>query len=368
MKKIIFARPAQIELPAPRPFQAPSTLAVDSFGRPLKDLRISVIDQCNFRCTYCMPKETYNKDYRFLKMEEWLSFDQIVEVAKAFALLGGERVRITGGEPLLRKKLPLLVERLARIRCANGMPIQIALTTNGALLERQAQALKDAGLARVTVSLDALDDGIFRRMNDVDFPVHEVLRGIEAAQRVGLTPLKINTVIKRGINDSEILPLARHFKGSGIVLRFIEFMDVGGASSWSGASVMPSAAVREVINSRFPLLPAARQRSSDTAQLWRYADGSGEIGFISAVSNPFCGDCTRARISADGKLYLCLFATRGYDLKKALVASKSADELASILRQIWATREDRYSELRDDAIRSTSRVDTGKVGMSFVGG
>jgi cyclic pyranopterin phosphate synthase len=368
MKKIFFAKLDQFDVPDPVPFLVAGSPAVDQLGRPLKDLRISVIDQCNFRCTYCMPKETYTKDYRFLKADERLSFDQIVDMAKAFATLGVERIRITGGEPLLRKNLDRLIERLARITSLNGSPIQIALTTNGALLARQAQALKDAGLTRVTVSLDALDDKVFRSMNDVDFPVHEVLRGIEAAHRVGLAPLKINTVIKRGVNGHEILPLASHFKGTGIVLRFIEFMDVGGPNSWSGEGVMPSAEVHDLIDSRFPLLPATQQRSSDTARMWRYADGSGEVGFISAVSDPFCGDCTRARISADGKLYLCLFATRGYDLKKSITAAGSTDELASVFRQIWAAREDRYSELREATILSKSRVDAGKVGMSFVGG
>lgn len=334
----------------------------------MKDLRISVIDQCNFRCTYCMPSETYGKDYRFLKEQERLSFDQIVQLGSAFALLGGECIRITGGEPLLRKNLARLVERLARLTSPSGAPLRIALTTNGTLLARQAQSLKDAGLTRVTVSLDALDDGIFRRMNGVDVPVREVLRGIEEAQRVGLAPLKINAVIQRGVNDSEILPLASHFKGSGIVLRFIEFMDVGGASAWSQSSVVPSAEMREMISRRFPLIPAERRRTSDTARLWRYADGSGEVGFISSVTEPFCGDCSRARVSADGKLYLCLFATRGYDLKQAINASGSADALAAMLTQIWAGRNDRYSELRDLAGPAISRAHAGKVGMSFVGG
>jgi cyclic pyranopterin phosphate synthase len=368
MKKIFFAKLDQFDVPDPSPLAVSGLPASDRLGRPLKDLRISVIDQCNFRCTYCMPKETYNKDYRFLKAHEWLGFDQIVALAKAFAALGGERIRITGGEPLLRKNLDRLIEQLARITSLNGAPLQVALTTNGSLLARQAQALKDAGLTRVTVSLDALDDKVFRSMNDVDFPVREVLRGIEAAHRVGLAPIKVNTVIKTGVNDHEILPLASHFKGTGIALRFIEFMDVGGPNSWSAAGVMPSADVRDLIDSRFPLLRAARQRASDTARVWRYADGSGEVGFISAVSDPFCGDCTRARVSADGRLYLCLFATHGYDLKKSIDAAKSTDELASVLRQIWGAREDRYSELRETAVQAPSRTDAGKVGMSFVGG
>ena len=318
---------------------------LDTRGRPLKDLRLSVIDQCNFRCTYCMPKEVYGKDFPFLNAAQRLSFDQMAMLARAFVGLGVEKIRITGGEPLLRKDLPRLIETLAAMRTVSGQPLDIALTTNGSLLAAQAQSLKDAGLRRVTVSLDALDDDVFGAMNDVGFPVSRVLDGIAAAQRVGLAPVKVNTVVQRGVNDSQILPLARHFRHSGVQLRFIEYMDVGGAERWAASDVLDSDAMRAVVAREFPLRPQDGEQGSDTASVWRYADGGGSVGFISSMSHPFCGDCTRARVSAEGKLYLCLFARDGVDLKPLLRAGGDA-ALTDAVRSSWQRRGDRYSELR----------------------
>jgi cyclic pyranopterin phosphate synthase len=345
--------------------QAP---VLDALGRPLRDLRLSVIDQCNFRCTYCMPRDVFGADYPFLRASERLSFDQMVKVAKAFASLGVEKIRITGGEPLLRRGLETLIERLAQLTTASGKPMDIALTTNGSLLAAKARTLRDAGLRRVTVSLDALDDAVFRRMSDVDLPVARILDGIESAHAAGLAPIKVNTVIERGVNDSQILPLVRHFRGTDIALRFIEYMDVGGASAWSNATVLTAREIRAIVETEFPLVALAEERETATAVNYRHADQSTQVGFIASISQPFCGGCSRARVSADGRLYTCLFATEGTDLKPWLADAVPVERLVETLRRRWSTRDDRYSELR--AIRR--KPGAGKiyptVRMSLVGG
>ncbi|HMA06745.1 MAG TPA: GTP 3',8-cyclase MoaA [Ramlibacter sp.] len=349
-------------------------LLSDSLGRPLRDLRISVTDRCNFRCSYCMPKEVFDKDYPYLPHSALLSFEEITRVARQFVAHGVRKIRLTGGEPLLRKNVEVLVEQLARLRTVEGKPLDLTLTTNGSLLARKARALKDAGLQRVTVSLDGLDDAVFRRMNDVDFPVADVLEGIAAARAAGLGPVKINMVVKRGTNEHEILPMARHFKGTDIVLRFIEYMDVGATNGWRMDEVMPSAEVVKLIAAQMPLVPLEPSAPGETAGRWGYADGSGEIGVISSVTQAFCGDCNRARLSTEGQLYLCLFASRGHDLRNLIRgdASKglppaSDAELASAIAQIWQGRSDRYSQLR-----ATLAPDQGtgsrRVEMSYIGG
>jgi cyclic pyranopterin phosphate synthase len=343
-------------------------VCVDTLRRPLKDLRLSVIDQCNFRCTYCMPKEVFTTDFPFLPSSSWLSVDQMSSLASALVNLGVEKIRITGGEPLLRKNLETLVERLARLRTPAGNEIDIALTTNGSLLATRARSLRDAGLQRITVSLDSLDDATFQRMNGVSFPVAKVLDGIEASAKVGLSPIKVNMVVEKGINDGQILPVVRYFRHSDIAVRFIEFMDVGGADSWNWQRVITGAQMRALIESEYPLVSVTSGRQSNTAENFRYCDGAGEIGFISSISHPFCGDCTRVRISADGKMFLCLFATRAVDLKPWLTPSRSPAELAAIIREHWRARDDRYSELRSSAAPSSRGKAYPTVRMSLVGG
>jgi cyclic pyranopterin phosphate synthase len=335
---------------------------LDTRGRPLKDLRLSVIDQCNFRCPYCMPKESYGPDFPFMTSTERLSFDELARLARTFVGLGVEKIRITGGEPLLRKDLPKLIETIAAMRTPSGRELDIALTTNGSLLAKQAQSLKDAGLKRITVSLDSLDDKLAGRMNGVGFPVARVLEGIATAQRVGLAPVKVNTVIERGANDSQILPLVHHFRDSGVQLRFIEYMDVGGASRWNAGQVLTADAMRAIVEQHYPLRPDSAARGHDTAEIWHHADGAGSVGFIASMSHPFCGDCTRARVTADGKIYFCLFAIEGADLRPWLGEGLEA-ALAERVRTLWQARGDRYSELRGTAARA-HRV----VRMSLVGG
>ena len=342
-------------------------LLSDTLGRPLRDLRISVTDRCNFRCSYCMPKEVFDKGYEYLPHASLLSFEEITRLARQFVAHGVQKIRLTGGEPLLRKNIEVLVEQLAQLRTVEGRPLDITLTTNGSLLARKARQLKDAGLQRVTVSLDGLDDAVFRKMNDVDFPVAEVLRGIDAAREAGLGPVKVNMVVKRGTNEHEILPMARHFRGSGIVLRFIEYMDVGATNGWRMDEVLPSADVRRVIAAELPLVPLDPNATGETAERWAYADGGGEVGFISSVTQAFCGDCNRARLSTEGKLYLCLFASNGWDLRALLRGGASDEDVASAIGQIWRQRSDRYSQLR-----GTQAADTGsggrRVEMSYIGG
>ena len=350
--------------------QPATGLLSDRLGRPLHDLRISVTDRCNFRCSYCMPKEVFDRDYRFLPQSSLLSFEEITRAARLFVAHGVSKLRLTGGEPLLRKHLEVLIGQLATLRTPGGQPLDITLTTNGSLLERKAQALRDEGLKRVTVSLDALDDAIFRRMNDVDFPVADVLRGIEAAQRAGLAPIKINMVVKRGTTDHEIVPLARHVRehcGPGVVLRFIEYMDVGATNGWRMDEVLPSSEVVQRLAAVFPLEPLEPSAAGETAQRWRYVDGSGEIGVISSVTQAFCKDCNRARLSTEGKLFLCLFASRGHDLRALLRGGYSDEQIAGAIGLIWGEREDRYSELRG-AMAADPGSGERRVEMHYIGG
>jgi cyclic pyranopterin phosphate synthase len=354
-----------MNLSAPMPHAGEACL--DTLMRPLRDLRLSVIDQCNFRCTYCMPKEVFTRDYPFLRAAERLSFEEMVRLSKSFVALGVEKIRITGGEPLLRKDLPRLVDALARLETPAGKPVEIAMTTNGSLLAAHARTLRDAGLARVTVSLDALDDAVFRAMNDVDFPVARVLDGIEAAVAAGLAPVKVNAVISKTQNAGQVLPLARHFRHSGVNLRFIEYMDVGGADGWVLDQVVTAAEMRAQVEREFALVPQAAGRASDTAETFRYADGAGELGFIASISAPFCGDCTRARVSADGKLFTCLFASRGTDLRPWLHAGQ-AHQLEQAIRTTWGARTDRYSEQRGAWRAGGGARRYPVVRMSLVGG
>jgi GTP 3',8-cyclase len=330
----------------------------DALGRPLRDLRISVTDRCNFRCVYCMPKEVFGRDYAFLPREELLSFEEIERLARVFAAHGVEKVRLTGGEPLIRRDLELLVAMLARIE-----GLDLTLTTNGSLLPQKSQALADAGLGRITVSLDSLDDEVFRAMNDVDFPVERVLGGIEAAAAAGLAPVKVNMVVRRGLNEDSVLPMARYFRETGHVLRFVEYMDVGHTNGWRLDDVVPAAELVAAIDAELPLEPVEPAYRGEVARRWRYRDGGGEIGLIASVTQPFCGDCTRARVSADGKLYTCLFALRGHDLRAVLRSGASDDELSRVIGGVWRAREDRYSE-----VRTAATADVPKVEMSYIGG
>jgi cyclic pyranopterin phosphate synthase len=350
------------------PAHEPRGQLTDTLARPLRDLRISVTDRCNFRCVYCMPRAVFDKDYLFLPHSALLTFEEIERLARVFVAHGVEKIRLTGGEPLLRKNLEFLIERLAGLKTPEGRPLDLTLTTNGSLLARKARSLKDAGLTRVTVSLDALDDTLFRRMNDADFAVDDVLEGIAAAQAVGLAPIKVNMVVKRGTNDAEIVPMARHFKGSGAVLRFIEYMDVGTSNGWNMTEVLPSADVVAQIHARFPLVPLEAHSAAETAQRWGYTDGSGEIGVISSVTRAFCGSCTRARLSTEGKLYLCLFASSGHDLR-ALVRNGASDaDIGTAVARIWQARTDRYSQLRGSAGATPDAAEGRRVEMSYIGG
>ena len=357
------ALPRVPERPAP-----PTGHLRDALGRELRDLRISVTDKCNFRCSYCMPKEIFDKHYAFLPHAALLTFEEITRVAGLFALHGVKKLRLTGGEPLLRKNLEILVKMLAELRTPEGEPLDLTLTTNGSLLARKAQALADAGLHRVTVSLDALDDAVFRRMNDADFPVASVLEGIEAAQRAGLGPVKVNMVVKRGTNDQEIVPMARHFRGTPVVLRFIEYMDVGATNGWRMDEVLPSDEVVRRIAAEFPLERMGASAPGETAERWRYADAAGgEIGTISSVTHAFCHDCNRARLSTEGKLFLCLFASRGHDLRTLLRSGCSDEEIAAAIGLVWNARDDRYSELRGSQSPDTAGRER-RVEMSYIGG
>ena len=346
---------------------APHGQTLDKRGRTLHDLRISVTDRCNFRCTYCMPKEVFDHNYPYLAHQELLSFEEITRLATIFSTLGVEKIRLTGGEPLLRKNLEVLIEMLAKLSTPEGMPLDLTLTTNGSILRKKAAALKAAGLQRLTVSLDGLDDAVFRKMNDVDFPVADVLDGIAAAKEVGFENIKVNMVVKKGTNDHEIVAMARHFKGSGVILRFIEFMDVGSSNDWNMAEVLPSKEVIAKIHAVFPLEPVDANYSGEVAQRWRYVDGSGEIGVISSVTQTFCHECTRARISTDGQMYLCLFANEGFDFKTMLRSGKSDLEIANAIMNTWSVRDDHYSEIRGS---HTANLSTGsrKVEMSYIGG
>ena len=334
----------------------------------MRDLRISVTDRCNFRCGYCMPRAAFGRDHVFLPHEALLSFEEITRAAAAALRLGVRKLRLTGGEPLMRRDLERLIAQLAALRTLDGTPPELTLTTNGVLLTRKAQALKDAGLQRLTVSLDALSPDLFQRMSDSQTEVGEVLAGIEAAQRVGLAPLKVNMVVQKGVNDGEILPMARHFRGTGIELRFIEFMDVGQTNQWDLAHMLPSGDVRALIHAQHPLKAVDAPRHSDTAERWAYADGAGHVGFISSVTQAFCGDCTRLRLSTDGRLYTCLFASQGHDLRSLLRDGHTDnDALTDRMAALWQGRSDRYSELRGMA-PSGELTDAPRVEMSYIGG
>jgi cyclic pyranopterin phosphate synthase len=333
----------------------------DTLGRPMRDLRISVTDRCNFRCVYCMPREVFDSNYRFLPHEAILSFEEIARLARVFVDLGVQKIRLTGGEPLVRRHLHRLVEMLA------GLAVELTLTTNGSLLAKQVGELKKAGLDRVTVSLDSLDDATFRAMNDADFPVAEVIAGIDAAAAAGLGPVKINMVVKRGVNDAGILPMAEYWRGKGhsghYILRFIEYMDVGSTNGWRMDDVVPSADVIRMISAVWPLEAIDPNYPGEVAERWRYADGAGEIGVISSVTQAFCSSCTRMRLSTEGSLYTCLFAQSGHDLKRLLRGGASDDELRNEIAAVWQRRADRYSEIRTEETAKARKVE-----MSYIGG
>ncbi|MFZ6678144.1 GTP 3',8-cyclase MoaA [Undibacterium sp. Tian12W] len=361
-------RPA---LSVPEVLTTPDGQLQDALSRPLHDLRISVTDRCNFRCVYCMPKEVFDKDYQYLPHKSLLSFEEITRVASIFVAHGVRKIRLTGGEPLLRKHLERLIEMLVRLRTVDGKPLDLTLTTNGSLLARKAQSLKDAGLTRVTVSLDALDNAIFQRMNDVDFSVNEVLEGIAAAEAAGLGPVKVNMVVKAGLNDHEIVPMARYFRDTPHILRFIEYMDVGASNGWKLDEVIPSSqVVQRIQDAGMPLLALNANYTGETATRWRHAksqDGQGELGFISSVTGAFCRDCSRARLSTEGKLYTCLFASHGHDLRTLLRDPQQLPDLAiaNVIAHIWQQRTDRYSELRS---QNTAGQQRKKIEMSYIGG
>jgi len=331
----------------------------DTLDRPLRDLRISVTDRCNFRCIYCMPREMFGADHPFLKRDQILTFEEITRLARIFVSHGVRKIRLTGGEPLVRHDLPLLVSMLAGI----SPDLDLTLTTNGSLLAKQAQALKDAGLKRVSVSLDSLDDAVFKVMNDVDFPAKKVIEGMDAAAKAGLGPIKVNMVVKRGLNESSILPMARFFRGKGYILRFIEYMDVGHTNGWRMDDVVSAAEIIKMINAEMPLEPLDPNYQGEVAERWKYNDGSGEIGVVASVTQAFCRDCNRARLSAEGALYTCLFAVKGHDLRGLLRGGAADAEISQAITRIWGRRSDRYSELRSD-----NTINLPKVEMSHIGG
>jgi len=336
-----------------------TTILADTLNRPLRDLRISVTDRCNFRCVYCMPKEIFGSDYQFLERSQILTFEEIARLARIFVRHGVRKIRLTGGEPLVRRDLHQLVAMLAPI----PDDLDLTLTTNGSLLARQAQALKDAGLKRVSVSLDSLDDAVFKAMNDVDFPVQKVLEGMDAAAGVGLLPIKVNMVVKRGLNESSILPMARFFREKGYILRFIEYMDVGHTNGWRMDDVVPAAEIIKMINAEMPLESLDPNYTGEVAERWRYEDGSGEIGVVASVTQAFCRTCNRARISAEGKLYTCLFAVKGHDFRNLMRGGATDEEISQAIARVWGKRGDRYSELR-----SENTISLPKVEMSHIGG
>lgn len=330
----------------------------DTLGRPLRDLRISVTDRCNFRCVYCMPKEIFGRDFEFLSRDELLSFEELERLARLFHRHGTRKIRLTGGEPLVRRELELLVAKLAELP-----ELDLTMTTNGILLPQKAAALKAAGLNRLTISLDSLDEEVFQAMNDVGASVEAVLLGIEAAEQAGFSPLKINMVVKRSVNLGSVLPMARYFRQRGHILRFIEFMDVGHTNGWKLDEVVPARQIVELIDAELPLEPAEANYRGEVANRYRYRDGGGEIGLIASVTQPFCQDCSRIRLSADGRLYTCLFAVEGHDLRQQVRSGASDEQLAEYISGIWRRRTDRYSE-----IRSSETVDLPKVEMSYIGG
>ena len=369
--KVIAIQPAAVAL---SPMRLPVPIAggvrfdnagrlIDLRGRPLRDLRISVTDHCNFRCRYCMPREKFDKHHLFLTQTELLTFEEIMRIARIFCDLGIEKVRLTGGEPLLRKHIERLVADLKTLKTRDGKPLDVAMTSNGTLLARKAQVLKDAGLDRVTVSLDALNEELFRSIVDVDFSAAKVLEAIDASRAAGL-PVKVNTVVKRGMNEGEILPILEHFRGTGVIVRFIEYMDAGTANGWRMDDVVSSAEVVAMINRRWPIEPIGANYKGETAQRWRYKDGAGEIGLISSVTQAFCRDCSRVRLSIEGSMVMCLFADRGYDLRTLLRGGATNDELRLAVSRIWCNRSDHYSEIR----LNQTEPRRAKIEMQYIGG
>jgi len=341
----------------------------DAMRRPLHGLRISVTDRCNLRCTYCMPREAFDKDHAFLSRAELLSFEEIERLAKLFIQSGVQKIRLTGGEPLLRRGIERLIERLARLRTREGKPVEVAMTTNAVLLSRQARPLRDAGLSRINISLDGLTEETFRRMSGSDVPVGVVLDGIAAAQQAGFAPIKVNMVVKRGVNDHEIVAMAGYFRNSGIVLRFIEYMDVGCTNGWRLDEVVPAREILEQIDNRYPVRQVDPNHTGEVAERWHYADGSGEIGVIASVTQAFCHKCTRARLSTDGKLYTCLFAGDGADLRGPLRLGATDRVLTGLIAGHWEQRSDRYSQLRHAATAAPAMEKSGKkIEMSYIGG
>lgn len=370
---------------SPLPPAVQPTLLRDTRGRALRDLRISVTDRCNFRCTYCMPKEVFGKDHVYLPRSALLDFEEITRLARLFIAHGVGKIRLTGGEPLLRKDLGQLIGQLAALTTLEGQPLEVTLTTNGSLLQRQAHSLKNAGLSRLSISLDSLDDATFRRMNDVDFPVAKVLDGIAAAQAAGFERIKVNMVVKRSTNAHDILPMAAHFRGTGVTLRFIEYMDVGATNGWCMDEVVPSAEIITRLQAQFPLVPLEPSAPGETAQRWGYANAQGqhdpalgEVGVISSVTQAFCGGCNRARLSTEGQLYLCLFAHQGWDLRSLLRNGSSDADISARIAQIWGQRTDRYSELRTQGLAPENQgkapsqpittVQRKRIEMSYIGG
>jgi cyclic pyranopterin phosphate synthase len=347
----------------PEVLAPPTGRLADTRGRRLHDLRISVTDRCNFRCSYCMPKSVFDKHYAFLPQSSLLSFEEITRLVRVFIAHGVEKVRLTGGEPLLRKDLERLVAMLAELKTHSGQSLDLTLTTNGSLLSRKAKSLRDAGLRRLTVSLDALDDATFRTMNDVDFPVADVLAGIDAAHAAGFEGIKVNMVVKRGVNDDQIVPMARYFRDHGHIVRFIEFMDVGASNGWKLDEVVPSREVIATINAALPVQPVDANYPGEVAERWRYLDGSGEVGVISSVTQPFCSSCSRARLSTEGRLYTCLFADSGHDLRALLRANHTDAQLQAAVAQVWQARTDHYSE-----VRASLSPGLRKIEMSYIGG
>jgi len=358
-KTVIALADSRAPLAIPRATPLGAHALADTRGRALHDLRISVTDRCNFRCTYCMPREVFDANYSFLPHSEVLTFEEIVRVARPFAALGTQKIRLTGGEPLLRRNIARLVAMLRE-----ALPsIDLTLTTNGSALKAHAKALRAAGLDRVTVSLDSLDEATFRAMNDADFPVAKVLEGIDAAAAAGLGPIKVNMVVRRGVNDHQVVDMARHFRGSGHIVRYIEFMDVGSTNGWRMDDVVASAEIVRRVSAQFPLATVEPNYAGEVAERWRYLDGRGEIGVISSVTQAFCATCTRARLSTDGQVFTCLFAQRGYDLKSLLRGGAGDAAIAEAITGIWQRRADRYSE-----IRTAETAKSRKVEMSFIGG
>lgn len=362
MSKVFVLRPEAPLMPVSG-IPAEGGLLLDQRQRPLHDLRISVTDRCNFRCTYCMPREEFGADHPFMPHADLLRFEEILRVAKVAVSLGVRKLRLTGGEPLLRKDIEKLVAMLAELRTPEGEPVELTLTTNATLLARKARVLKDAGLTRVSVSLDALDADLFTRLSDSDVHVETVLEGIAAAAEVGLSPVKVNMVVRKGLNDDQILPMARYFRGTGHILRFIEFMDVGNTNGWNLQEVLTGRQILQRIQSEFALEAIDPAYRGEVAARWRYADGAGEIGVITSVSQPFCGDCSRARLSPEGRLYLCLFAHQGFDLRGLVRSGASDAALRAQLAGIWHQRDDRYSELRGQQGQTLPKIE-----MSYIGG